>query len=206
MNEQLEGSRILARGGFLTIPNFFSPFDLDQLGNEANSARSEGKRNVWPVSTAAEDRGGDPDRAFTTVVGGKVQWTIFSAPSVVAQLTDVCGLPLEPAGGGSFSYYEQPGDFLGLHRDIVHCDLTVITCLYETDASPDAGALLVYSKFMKAPLAVARAAGKAAAVRTPVRRSESVALLGGFVPHEVTPMLPAQQRVVSIMCYRIGAR
>jgi hypothetical protein len=27
-------------------------------------------------------------------------------------------------------------------------------------------------------------------------------LLGGFAPHEVTPMLDGQERVVSVMCYR----
>lgn len=174
---------------------------MDQLEAEANRARAAGHRNELAVS-GAQERGGSPERAFTYASGNLVHWALFSAPAFVARLAEICGLPLTPTGGGSYSYYEQPGDFLGLHRDIATCELTVITCLKSAGAQHGAGSLLVYSDYMNAPLAKARAAGKKAARQAPIERGESIALLGGFVPHEVTPMLDSQQRVVSVMCYR----
>ena len=201
--EEITRSRIFAHGGFLLFPDLLAPDVLNELEAEAGRARLEGVRTVWAAPDAAEDRGGNPDRAFTTAQGGEVQWGIFSAPTLVARLTAACGLELSPPGGGSYSYYEEPGDFLGLHRDIVRCDLTVICCLRAVSAEPGAGGLLVYSGHINAPLAGARAAGKTAAMPTPIGRGESIALLGGFVPHEVTPLLVGQERIVSIMCYEI---
>lgn len=201
---EITRSKIFPYGGFLLLPNLLSPDALNELEAEAVCARSGGLRNVWAVSGAAEDRGGNPDRAFTTSQGGELQWEIFSDPALLERLMDVCGLELSPPGGGSYSFYEEPGDFLGLHRDIVRCDLTVICCVGAAGAEPGAGSLLVYSDHMNAPLASARAAGKAAATPAPIGRGESIALLGGFVPHEVTPMLTGQKRIVSVMCYEIS--
>jgi hypothetical protein len=198
---EISRSRIFANGGLLPLANLFPPSDLDRLEAEASRASAEGHRNELAVSGAGE-RGGSPERAFTHASGGMAQWTLFSAASFVARLGEVCGLDLAPTGGGSYSYYEQEGDFLGLHRDIVTCELTVVTCVRTAGVKPGAGSLLVYSDYMNAPLARARAAGRGAARQAPIGRGESVALLGGFVPHEVTPMLNGQERVVSVMCYR----
>lgn len=197
-------SRIFVHGGFLLLPSLLPADDLNQLEGEANYARPAGRRNVLPVASGKEERGGNPDRAFTTAAGGPVQWGIFASPAMLARLAQVCGLELSPLGGGSYSFYEQSGDFLGLHRDIVDCDLAVITCVRARGEEAAAGRLLVYSNYMNAPLTSARSAGKAGATPVPMGRGESVALLGGFVPHEVTPMLPGQERIVSVMCYRVG--
>jgi hypothetical protein len=211
---EISRSTIYVDGGFLLLPNLFPPEDLNKLEAEAKRARPRGQRNVWSLPGGADERGGNPDRAFSTGPGAETQYNLLAAPDLVARLAQACGLELAITGGGSYSYYEESGDFLGLHRDIVSCELTVVTCVRSDGAEPDAGMLgagmlgsgmlLVYSNHMNAPLARARGAGKAEATRVPISRGESVALLGGFVPHEVTPMLPSQERIVSVMCYRIG--
>ena len=59
---------------------------------------------------------------------------------------------LRLAGLGSFSYYE-PGDFLALHRDIVTCDVTLLTCLRDTAAgTPDRSGLRIYPAYARLPL------------------------------------------------------
>jgi hypothetical protein len=197
-------SRILAGGGFLVIPDLLPPDALNDLEAEACSARSAGRRNVWALPGGMEERGGNPERAFTTSQGGAVQLGIFSAPAVVARLVEACGLVVSPSGGGSYSYYEHVGDFLGLHRDIIDCELSIICCVKSTVAGAGGGGLVVYPGYVNAPIADARAAGAAAATPAPIARGEAIALLGGFVPHEVTPMIAGQERVVSVMCYRVG--
>jgi hypothetical protein len=201
---EITASRIYSNGGILNISGLIADGAVDELETEALSARSVGRRNALAVSDAAEGRGGNPDRAFTSAHAREMHWQLFSAPALVASLSRKCGLAATPTGGGSYSYYEQAGDFLGLHRDIVTCDLTLITCLRETGAGAGRGALLVYSRHMTEPLARARAAGRAAATQAAIGRGETVALLGGVVPHEVTAMHPGQERIISVMCYRIA--
>jgi hypothetical protein len=113
-------------------------------------------------------------------------------------------LAVAPTGGGTYTYYEQPGDFLALHRDIVRCDLAAITCLSEACATPGGG-LLVYPRHATEPLSGARAAGRTAATRVPLGPGDTATLLGGIVPHEVTAMQAGQERIVSVMCYRLPA-
>jgi len=50
---------------------------------------------------------------------------------------------------------------------------------------------------------VVRAAGACAATPVPLDPGQTVALLGGIVPHEVTPMAADQERIVAVMCYRM---
>jgi hypothetical protein len=194
-------SRIFAEGGALRLPGLLAPADLAELETDALRVRASGRRNVLDISSAAEDRGGNPDRAFTTAHGGPSHWRTFTAATLVSAVREICGVICSPAGGGTYTYYE-PGDFLGLHRDIERCDLTVISCLRQTGQS-GGGALRVYSRHMEEPLSRARAAGRDASIEVPLARGESLALLGGFVPHEVTPMQPGQERIVAIMCYAI---
>jgi hypothetical protein len=200
----ITASGLYANGGVLHLPGLLAADQVAELEADARSVRPAGMRNVLAVSAADEKRGGNPDRAFTSAHASHVQWRLYSSPALVASLVRVCGIAATPTGGGTYSYYEQDGDFLGLHRDIVTCDLTVITCLRETGAASGGGALLVYSQYMNEPLARARAAGRAAATQVLLGRGETVALLGGAVPHEVTGMLPGQERIVSVMCYRIA--
>jgi hypothetical protein len=202
----LTASRLYAAGGALRLPHLLGEAVVAAREPEARAARPSGHRNVLddPGATVAiEERGGSPGRAFTSAHGSAVQWTIFSAPALVASVEEWCGLSATPTGGGSYSYYEQAGDYLSLHRDIVQCDLTLITCLKDIRTAGDGGELLVYSNHIGASLAETRRAGRAAATPLPIGRGDTVALLGGVVAHEVSAMQPGQERIVSVMCYRV---
>jgi hypothetical protein len=118
-------------------------------------------------------------------------------------LAGVCGLSVSPAGSGTYSYYEETGDFLAVHRDVLQCDITVITSLTGCVMSRTAGELVVYPDLIREPLSTVRAAGRSAGLSVPLDRGHSVFLLGGIVPHEVAPACPGQERIVAINCYRV---
>jgi len=196
-------SRLYRNGGLLIL-DMPGPEVIDQLREEALLVRAEGSRNVWYGPDVIEERGGNPSRAFAAAQAGQVHWNFFSGAAMVNAVTKACGLDVEPSGGGTYSYYEQPGDFLALHRDIENCELTVITCLGDTGPAHRSGVLLVYPEHISRPLDTARQAGRTAGIAAPLRAGQSAALLGGFVPHEVFPMADGQERIVSVMCYRIS--
>ena len=110
-----------------------------------------------------------------------------------------------PSGHGSYSYYENAGDFLDLHRDKLACDVAVITCLQlkDTPERNASGGLLVYPALAEESLSCVRSSGVTAGIRILLSPGDTIVLLGGIVPHEVTPMMPGQERTVSLMCYRM---
>ena len=195
-------SRLYRNGGILIL-DMPGPEVIDQLREEALLVRADGSRNEWSGSDVIEERGGNPSRAFGSAEAGQVQWNLFSGAAMVKAVTEACGLEVEPSGSGTYSYYERNGDFLALHRDIENCDLTVITCLRDTGPAEARGGLLVYPEHINRPLEAARQARRTAAVAASIGAGQSAALLGGFVPHEVFPMADGQERIVSVMCYRI---
>ncbi len=190
-------------GGFAILPELLEEKDLVMLRDEAISARPTGTRSYVATYDIAEERGGNPGRSFRSALGLNLQLGLFSSPAVIGSLANALGGVVRFAGSGTFIYYEEPGDFLELHRDIVTCDLAVITCLAETRTASEGGKLLVYPEFRGQPLANVRAAGHAAATSVHLQPGETVVMLGGFLPHEVTPMMPGQERIVSVMCYGI---
>ena len=121
---------------------------------------------------------------------------------MVSALGRICGAEVAPTGGGTYSYYENPGDFLALHRDVVRCDVAVISCLSLSAVGSSAGELHVYPAYIGEPLSRVRSAGREAGRAAPLARGQTVVLFGGILPHEVTPMAPGQERIVSVMCYR----
>ena len=202
---EITSSQLYAKGGFTLVERLFSEEDLRELQTEALTARSAAFRNELAASSEIEEqeRGGSPARAFSSAPGGAVQLRLFRASVVLGWLEQISGASVVPTGGGSFTYYERAGDFLSLHRDIATCDLALITCLEETASSETAGGLLVYPEYMLEPLSSVHAAGRASATPVPLRCGETIALFGGLVPHEVAGMDPRQERIVSLMCYRI---
>ena len=121
-------------------------------------------------------------------------------PISPAHLSDICGLRLKIAGVGSFSYY-APGDFLALHRDIVTCDITLLTCLRDTaTGTSDRRGLRIYPAYARMPLTQLRAEEAPAHIDVHLDRGQTAVLLGGIVPHEVLPMAAHQHRTVSVVC------
>jgi hypothetical protein len=202
LSPEITQSKLYTHGGVLLLADLLGTQTIEQLESEAALVRAGAMRTEYTAGDVKEERGGSPSRSFAAAHARHVQWSIFSSPALLKALCAVCGLDAVPTGGGSYSYYERPGDYLALHRDILTCDLTVITCLRDI-VSPKGGGLLVYPEHINLPLEWARQAGRSAGLTVTIRPGESAALLGGVVPHEVTPVLPGQERVVSVMCYRV---
>ena len=119
------------------------------------------------------------------------------------RLAQVCGLRVAATGSGTYSYYEQAGDFLAVHRDVLQCDLAVITSLTHCAMDRPDGELVVYPDMIREPLSTVRAAGRIAGRSVPLDRGHTAILLGGIVPHEVAPTGTGQERIVAINCYRV---
>jgi hypothetical protein len=186
------------KAGFRLVRGLFDEPALAELDAEANGARAKGRRASVAESDATEGRGGCPARSLRSSAGGKTHWRYYASSAMLDAIQRLSDAPVTPLGGGTYSYYEQRGDFLAVHRDVVGCDLALITAL--TDA-PEAGALVVYPEFRDKPLSAVRAAGRAAGIPVALGRGDTIVLLGGSIPHELTPV--SQERIVAIMCYRI---
>lgn len=196
-------SRIFSNGGYFVVSGLFDPATLAALLKEAEASREEGARQVLPESDGTEGRGGSPARAFRSGRGRELHWALHGSVEMKARLEGLCGVTLTPTGSGSFSYYEQPGDHLALHRDILQCDLTLITCLMARRGAAQSGELTIYPQYMREPLSAVRSAGRRAGVVVALEPGHSAVLLGGLVPHEVTPATEGQERIVAINCFRI---
>lgn len=196
-------SHLFAAGGYFVVSGLFDPATLAALRAEAEAARAEGARQTLGESDSVEGRGGSPARAFRSGRGGDLHWGLHGSPEMKTRIEQLCGVTVTPTGSGSFSYYEQPGDFLSLHRDILQCDMAVITCLTTCAGEGPSGELTVYPGFMREPLSVVRAAGRSYGTVVALQPGHTAILLGGLVPHEVTPAGAGQERIVAINCFRI---
>lgn len=196
-------SRLFAVGGYLVVQGLFDEETLRDLRAEADSVRPEAERMLVAESDGAEGRGGYPARAYRSGPSGDLHWGLHGCPQMTETLAGVCGFDVAPTGSGTYSWYEETGDFLALHRDVLQCDIAVITSLTRCEMNPTEGELVVYPDFMRDPLSLVRAAGRAAGRSIPLDRGHTMILLGGIVPHEVAPAGAGQERIVAINCYRV---
>jgi hypothetical protein len=200
-NEILK-SRLFAVGGYLVVSGLFDEETLQGMRAEADLARVEAERMLVADSDGTEGRGGFPARAYRSGTGRDLHWGLHGCQQMAETLSRVSGVTVSPTGCGTYSYYEQTGDFLAVHRDVLQCDIAVITSLTSCAMDVSTGELVVYPEFIREPLSVVRAAGRGAGTSVPLDRGQSIILLGGIVPHEVAPTCAGQERIVAINCYR----
>lgn len=194
-------------GGVAVFDGVPDPFTCQALAYEAREAYPGSTRQGLEQGDEADGRGGTPSRALQTAGGSHVQDALYSSPWLHAFLSAQCGHPIVPSGNrGSYSYYVEPGDFLGLHLDVDTCDVTLITVLHDgTDPAGPAGGLAVYPDALGAPLRQVRAAPEAGISLVKARPGQSIVILGGLVPHRVLPLGPSGQRIISALCFRAAS-
>jgi hypothetical protein len=200
-NEILQ-SRLLAAGGYLVVCGLFDEETLQGMCAEADVVRPEAPRVFVEDSDGTEGRGGYPARAYRSGPARDLHWALYGCQQMAETLGRLCGITVSATGGGTYIYYEEPGDFLAVHRDVVDCDLAVITSLTDSRVDGSAGELVVYPEFIREPLSKVRTAGRTSGTLVPLGRGQTIILLGGIVPHEVAPMCAGQERIVAINCYR----
>jgi hypothetical protein len=206
----IQRSPLYGRGGFVLIDALLEPSTLAQLQRESLALGSQASENMvlHTDENALEinfGRGGSPARKFLGAQGGAVQDAFYHSSTLKTMLETLSQTRIEPTGArGTYSYYARTGDFLALHRDIVQCDLTLITCLFDHSkgaASNLGGVLRLYPSHNLQPLSNINPHSSSRDLRLQV--GQSVALLGGIVPHEVLPTSSGQIRIVSVLCFEI---
>lgn len=193
-----------ARFGGLTVSrSLVAPATVARLLAEATRQRPGATRQDCAVDDLADERGGQPSRLLWSAGGGPEQDAMYADPEIARKLTALVGFPVVPSGNrGSYSYYAGDGDFLGLHRDVNTCDITLITVLADESGRADPrGGLLAYPGRCGEPLSAIRATPlDGAQVHKPAPGS-SVVIAGGEVAHRVLPTAPGPERVVSVLCF-----
>lgn len=198
-SHDISQSRLFIGGGYLVVSGLFREETLEDLYAEANAVRHKALRSYVADSDETE---GYPARAYRSGAGGDLHWALHGCQQMAETLGRLCGVPVFATGSGTYCYYEQVGDFLGLHRDVFDCDIAVITSL-TTTTEASTGGLVIYPQFIRASLSTTRSAGRTCGTFVPLDRGQTIILLGRFVPHEVAPMGVGQERIVAINCYRI---
>jgi hypothetical protein len=201
--QEILQSRLFAAGGYLVVEGLFGEETLEGLRAEADIARPEARRGYVADSDGTEGRGGSPARAYRSGGARELHWGLHGCPQMAETLSELCGVTVSPTGGGTYSYYEQAGDFLAVHRDVLQCDIAVITSLTHSMPESSTGELVIYPEFIREPLSTVRRAGRASGTLVPLDKGQTIILLGGIVPHEVAPMSAGQERIVAINCYRV---
>ena len=204
---RLAAGPLAQAGGVAVFGGVPDAMTCQALADEAYRLYPESSRQLLGEDDGAQGRGGMPSRALQSVGGAGVQDALYAAPALHAFLGAQCGLPIVPSGNrGSYSFYVEPGDFLGLHLDVDTCDVTLITILQDdTDARDPGGGLGVYPGALGSPLGPVRAASGAGMSVVKARPGESIVILGGLGPHPVLPLGPTGQRVISARCFTATA-
>lgn len=191
-------------GGAFVTRSLLDTATVARLADEAAAERRAADFQETLVDDLADHRGGQPARRLWSAQGGQFQDTVYAAAEVARKLSRVTGRAVTPAGNrGSFSFYEG-GHFLGLHRDIPTCDLSVITVLSDdSDRDDPAGGLLIYPDRCDEPLSAIREAPRLGARVLKAGPGDTIVIAGGEVAHRILPMAPDTTRVISVLCFRV---
>jgi hypothetical protein len=197
-------SPLMNEGGFQVFEGIIDSRMREEMLSEAWSLLPSANACEVCADDFEEVRGGRPRRSFINGQGGRLQQSFYSAPWLIDFLRSLTNNKLIPTGAlGTYSYYLRPGDFLDIHRDIVECDVAVISCLNEGPMDEgDGGRLCLYPERLSEPLSSIRATPQLGAVKVRLDPGQTIVLYGGIVPHALLRVAEGQARIVSVLCYR----
>jgi hypothetical protein len=194
----------MTKGGFDIFEGLLDKATFDRMLAETFGLLPTAKENEVTEPDQEELRGGKPPRRFLNSPGGTVQAEFYYAGWMRRFVRQITGIEMTPTGSsGSYSYYVRPGDYIGLHRDIITCDLAVISCLFD-NAHPaiQGGTLCLYPERIYEPLSSIRASLQQGPVPVKLIPGQTILMFGGTVPHWVLPVVEGQKRIVSVLCYQ----
>lgn len=197
-------SSLMKEGGFQIFEGLIDARFRQELLTEALAQLPMATACEVTVADAEEVRGGRPRRNFVNSSGGPLQQAFYLAPWLLDFLRGLTHNGLTPTGPcGTYSYYVRPGDFLDIHRDIVECDVAVISCVNDGPMDDgDGGRLCLYPERLFEPLSSIRATPQKGAVKVRLDPGQTIVLYGGIVPHALLKVAEGQARIVSVLCYR----
>jgi hypothetical protein len=197
-------SPLMKRGCFDIFSGIADEFIKTSLLAEAIVQQKLGTESLVTNLDTEEIRGGAPQRKLLTSPGGEFQRSLYHSDWLIDFLRQLTTRTLFPTGHyGTFSYYYRPGDFLDIHRDIVACDVAVITCLanQQSDNKPG-GQLCLYPSRTGELLSAIRSTPQHGAQRISIDEGQTLVMYGGIVPHSLLPVAENQTRIVSVLCYQ----
>jgi hypothetical protein len=193
----LASSPLLRLGG-ATVVDCLGPADVALLCSEAAALRSQAK--AAQRMTSNDSVRGDPDRFLDHIVGGPLLHALYGSEGLKAILRDLTNVAWESLGAdASYSLYGT-GQFLGPHRDIVGCDLTMIVVLH--DDTPGGHPLWTWPTRATQDISAIRInpdLGRRAIVGHP---GQAIVVVGSVVPHQLPPLPPGSTRLVAPLCFR----
>lgn len=196
-------SNLMKRGGFDVFEGLVDTRTRNEMLSEALALLRFAAECEVRVCDGEEVRGGRPRRRFSSGRGGALQQAFSQAPWMLDFLRGLTSRALTSTGDvGTYSYYMRGGDYLDIHRDIVSCDVAVITCLHDRSLDGDGGRLCVYPERLLDPLSDIRATPARGAVTLRLGLGQTIVLYGGLIPHALLPVAEGQARIVSVLCYR----
>jgi hypothetical protein len=203
--ELIRNSPLMGKGGFDVFVGLLDDHDHAQMLAEAINLFTTASVNEVLTADNEDGRGGNPPRSYLVAPGGPIQDAFYHSDRLLSVLQQVTGTPLVQTGiRGTYSYYVRPGDYLALHRDIVTCDVAVITCLNEgPNVVGASGMLCLYPDRIYEPLSVIRESLEEKVVGVRLMAKQTIVLFGGIVPHMLLPVAEQQIRIISVLCYRI---
>lgn len=197
-------SELMKRDGFDVFEGLIDTTTRNNMLSEALALLPGAAACEVQVSDDEEVRGGTPRRRFANGRGGPLQQAFNTAPWLLDFLRGLTNPDLIYTGEvGTYSYYLRPGDYLEIHRDIVTCDVAVITCLYDnSSADQDGGQLRLYPERRMEPLSMIRATPHQGATNIRLGMGQTIVMYGGIIPHALLPLAEGQSRIVSVLCFR----
>ncbi len=190
-------------GGVLVTRSLFSAYTKELMLQEAHRSWNEAELQDTAFDDHADGRGGQPARRLWSGPGGPDQDQGYNDLDVSRKLSAVTGWPIRPAGSrGSYSYYTDNDQFLGLHRDVVTCDITTITVLADNSNERDPhGGLLCYPGRCNEPLSGIRADSDTGSCVLKAPAGSTIVVAGGEVAHRLLPVAQGTTRVISVLCF-----
>ena len=193
------GALVLDR---LVLDRLVAPEWVAALRAEARAARPNAALQHRAHPCPGGWRAAMPAQRLSSAPGGPVLDAVYADRDLAHRIGRLVGTGAWPTGSrGSYSFYDHPGDFLGLHRDIQTCDVTLIVCLERSGgAAPDTGALRLYPAAARRPLEDITPTSPARDIS--MRPGQAVVLLGGVIPHRVLPADETFRRSIAVLCFR----
>ena len=196
---------LVAAGGALVLDHLVTPDWVAALRHEARAARPGAAPQHRAQPCPGGWRAALPAQRLSSAPGGPVLDAIYAAPDLAERIGRLAGTAARPTGSrGSYSFYDRPGDFLGLHRDIHTCDVTLIVCLERSGGTGRTGALRLYPGAVRSPLEEIGTGTPARDIS--MRPGQAVVLLGGAIPHRVLPADETFRRTIAVLCYCADGR